>query len=116
MVFVEDVLGIILLVEERQRHGRLGVGESRHIVGIDAVALQKFDDVLPDVVVAGLGDERCADPAASQRRDGIEGRTSGNRLDGFVVFEDDVQYGFADTNNFPHFIVTYVMPGFTVQI
>lgn len=53
-VTVEHIVGLIALVKERQRHGRLAVGVHIHVVGIHAVVSQKVDDIFAHTVVARL--------------------------------------------------------------
>ena len=102
MVLIEDVVGVVVIVEEGERDGRLAVGKHVDIVGVDSVVTQKFDDIRAHAVVAGLADESGFYAAASQGYGGVEGGTAGNRADGLSVLEDNVEYGLANSYYFSH--------------
>lgn len=102
LVAVEDVLRIVVLVEERQRHGRLRPREYAHIVGIHAVLPQEVDDILAHAVAACLGDERAGHARATQRHDSVVGGAAGHGPHGLVVPKNDVEHGLADAYYFSH--------------
>ena len=58
MVFIEDIVGIALVVEKCQREGRLAVGIDIDVTAIYSVLLKETDDALPYPVVACLTDKR----------------------------------------------------------
>ena len=66
MVLIEDVFGVVALIEKRQGDGRLRVGGHIHVVGVDTVFAQKPDDMLAHAVVAGLANKRGVDAATAQ--------------------------------------------------
>ena len=72
MILVEDVVGIVVLVEERQRERRLRFRKDAHIVGIHPIISQKLNHILTDTVVARLADKRSIHARTSQRDDSIE--------------------------------------------
>ena len=72
MVLVEDVVGIVVLVEERQRERRLRFRKDAHIVGIHPIISQKLNHILTNTVVARLADKRSVHARTSQRDDCIE--------------------------------------------
>jgi phosphate starvation-inducible protein PhoH len=72
MILVEDVVGIIVLVEERQRERRLRFRKDAHIVGIHPIISQKLNHILTNTVVARLADKRSVHARTSQRDDCIE--------------------------------------------
>ena len=102
MVFVEEVFGIIVLVEEGQRDGRLALGVDIDVFGVDMVVVEKLDDVLSHTVVARLADERGIDARPSERDDAIEHGAARHGSYGLLVLEDDVEHGFSDSYNFAH--------------
>ena len=102
MILVENVLCIVVFVEERQRNGRLGVGEHVHVVGIHAILFQKVDDVPAHAVAAGLTDKGAVHPRTPQRDDGIERGTTRISPDGLPVFKDNVEHGLSYSDNFAH--------------
>ena len=53
-VAIEHVVGLVALVEKRQRHGRLAPWQRGHVVGVDAVVAQKLFYVFAHAVVACL--------------------------------------------------------------
>jgi len=57
MIFVEDIVCVVVVVEKGERHRRLRFGEDIDVGGIHAVVLEKTDDILSDTVVAGFTDE-----------------------------------------------------------
>ena len=57
MILVEDVVGIVVVIEESQRQRRLRVREDAHVVSIHAIVSQKLNHVFSDAVVACLTDE-----------------------------------------------------------
>ena len=76
-VTVEHIVGLIALVEERQRHGRLAVGVYVHVVGIHAVVSQKTDYIFAHAVVARLRKEGARHTGTAQRNDETTGDADG---------------------------------------
>ena len=72
MVLVEDVVGIVVLVEESQRERRLRFREDAHIVSIHPIISQKLNHILSYAVVARLADKRSIYARTAQRDDCIE--------------------------------------------
>ena len=104
MVFVEDVVRIVLLVQKSQRQRRFGVRIDADAVCLAAIVLQKLDNHLSYAVIACFADETCFDTCSAERDDGIECRPSRHSLNGLVVTEDDIEHSLADSNYFSHFI------------
>lgn len=109
MVLIEDVVGVVVIVEEGKRYGRLAVGKHVDIVGVDTVGAQKVDDIVANAVVAGLTDESGLYTAASQRYCGIESGTARDSADGLSVLEDDVEHGLANSNYFSHDVKPFII-------
>ena len=72
MIFIEDVVGIVVLVEESQRERRLRFREDAHIVSIHPIISQKLNHILSYAVVARLADKRSIYARTAQRDDCIE--------------------------------------------
>ena len=66
MILVEDVFGLIVIIEKSQRDRRLTLWEHAHIVGIHPVFPQKIDNVFSHPVVTGLADKSDIHSTASQ--------------------------------------------------
>ena len=95
MVFIEEVLGIVVLVEEGQRDGRLGVGIDVDRLGVNAVLFEETDDTAPHAVVASLADEGAAHARAPQRDETVEHRPARHGANGLVLFKHNVKNGLA---------------------
>lgn len=67
VVFVENVLGAVVVAKEGQRYGRLAVGIYAHVVGVHAVGLEERHYLAANAVVARLADERGVDARAAER-------------------------------------------------
>ena len=104
VVFVENVFGIVLLVEESQRERRLRLGVDVDIVGIDMIVAQKLNDVATHKVVARLADHAGLNAGAAQRHDGVERAATGYGTDGLSALENDVEHGLADSYYFSHIL------------
>ena len=102
MVFVKDVFGIVLFVQEGQRQRRLGVGIYIHTVGTATVVLQKLDDIATYPIVACLTNESILHATTSQGNQGIERRTAWYSSDGLVIAEDNVKHRLTYSYNFSH--------------
>ena len=112
VVFIKDIFSIVSVVEEGQRNGRVGIGKNVHIVGIHSVFAQEVDDVFAHPVVACLGNEGAVNARPAERNQGIESRTSRHSLDGFAVFEDDVEHRFAYSYYFSHIRLMFSIVSF----
>lgn len=72
------------------------------MVCVYAVFFEEADDALAHSVVSGLADECGFHAGAPQRDYAVECRTAGYCSYRLVVLEDNIKYGFPDTNNFSH--------------
>ena len=72
IVFVEEVVRLVVLVEESQGHGRLALGKHIDMTRLHAVPAHEVEDGAPDTVVARLADEVHRHAHAPQGNDAIE--------------------------------------------
>ncbi len=98
------VSGVVILVEKSQRNGRLGIPIVKYIdiLGRQIVFVHEIENDLSDRIVSYFGNESCRDTQSPQCNHGIERGTSRDGLCGKTVFEDDVENGFSDADNFTH--------------
>ena len=108
MVLIEDILGIVALVEECQRQGRLRVGIHRHRLGIHAVLLEEADDAATHTVVTSLADKRCVHTTTAQRNQAVKRAATRNSRHGLVVLEYNVENSLANTYYFSHSLLFFV--------
>ena len=64
--------------------------------------VHEIENDLSDRIVSYFGNESCRDTQSPQCNHGIERGTSRDGLCGKTVFEDDVENGFSDADNFTH--------------
>ena len=102
VVFIEDVLSVVVVVEKRERHRRLRARKRRDVGSVDTVILQKLYYVLPHTVVTRLTDESGGHAGPRQRYDGVERRAAWISSNGLLFLEDDVENGLAYTYYFAH--------------
>ena len=66
MILVENVFGIVVIIEEGQGYRRLGTGIDVHIACIYTIVFQKLNDVLANPVLPSLADKRSGNAGAGQ--------------------------------------------------
>ena len=103
MIFVEQVFSVVLLVEESQREGRLGVGKHAHAAVIYTIVAQEALHPFAHTVVAGLTDKISGHTSAPQRYDGIECRAARNGLERLFALENNVEHSLANTYYTSHY-------------
>ena len=101
---IKRVSGVVILVEKSQRNGRLGIPIVKYIdiLGRQIVFVHEIENDLSDRIVSYFGNESCRDTQSTQCNHGIERGTFRDGLCGKTVFEDDVENGFSDADNFTH--------------
>ena len=67
-----------------------------------AIALQIIAGEVSDMVIACFCNDVAVHSGSSERDDGVKRASSGNGCLRLVVFEEDIQYGFADANDTCH--------------
>ena len=102
MVFIEHIVGIIVLIEKSQRDGRLAARIDIDLTVVNTILLKKTDDALPHPVAACGTDKGGGHACTPQRDDAIEHRTTGHCPYRLVISENDIQYRFANTYYFSH--------------
>ena len=102
MVLIENVVGIVVLIEKGQRDGRLGVWKAVHIVAIHAVLPQELHDGVAHTVVAGLADKGGWHTRTAQRDDAIEHTAARHSTDGLAAAEYNVENRLANTDYLAH--------------
>ena len=115
VVFVEHVLGIVLVVEKSQRQGRALSAMNAHAARRHAVFLEETGDAAAHPVVACLADKLCRHARASQRNDAVVDRTARHSAHGLIAAEDDVEHGLAYSYYFPHGSSSF-SPCFTMSL
>lgn len=95
-VFIKEVLGIVVLIQEGQGNGRLTAGKTAHITGVDAVVGHKLDHRVAYTVAACLCNEGGIGPTAAQRHERIKDRPAGKGTGGHAIpeyyVEDSLPY------------------------
>ena len=105
MILIKDILGIVVLVQKRQRYGRFSLGIHTDVRGINMIILQKADDATPHTIVARFADKSRIYAATSKRYQSVEHRTARHSTNRLIVAEDDVQYSFSYSYYFSHSLI-----------
>ena len=107
MILVKYILGIIVLVEKRERDGRFAVGIHIDVIGVHAVVFQEVDYRPPHPVVSGLADERGVDTRTAERYHTVEHRTSRHGAHRLSVLEYYVEHCLAYSYYLSHVFMFY---------
>ena len=102
VIFIKDILGVTLFVEESQRHRRLAVREHIHMISRDMILAHKLQDDIPYVVISRFADESHLDSHSCQGYDAVEYRASRYGCGRLVAPEDYIEDCFSDADYFSH--------------
>jgi hypothetical protein len=96
VVLVEQVLGVVVLVEKSQRNMRLGMLVNAYVLRRHAVFTQKSTDNFADMVAAGLRNHDARHTGTAERNNAVECGAARHGFLRLVVLEKDIQHRLAD--------------------
>lgn len=99
VILIELVLRIVVLIKESQRHMRLVLFVSAHILSRHSIVHQILANDVAYMVATHLSYHRTIHPSTTQRHNAIERRSTRHRLYRLVVLKQDVQHGLSDSYN-----------------
>ena len=102
MIFIENVLRIVVVIEEGERDRRLRFREDVDFGSVHSIVFEKTKDILSHTVVAGFTDESGAHARTRHRDDGIKRRAARVSTDGLLMLEDDVKHRLSYSYYFSH--------------
>ena len=102
IIFVEQVIGILMLIQKGQRERTLPVREAVDISRGDMILFHKRLNHVPHVVIAYFADKKDLLPQTPQRDQSIEHGTSRDSRIRLVSFEYNIQNGLANAYYLSH--------------